>query len=562
MNLSQERKHMQKNGDLPEWFTTGGWQLFKKKYLYGVPTPRFQYRRIADTAASYLPEHLRDEYADKFFKMIWNGWVSLSTPVVANMGTDRGLPVSCAGAYVPDSINGIYSVKHETAMLTKNGFGTAGYVGDIRPRGSAITGGGTSTGVLPVLKSFFGDMDYVAQGQTRRGSWAGYLPLMHGDFDEVLQYLEGNPNGTNLGWTVDDETLKRLNNHDPEVVKRYADAMRAKMTTGKGYWFFPDKAMRKRPATYIKHGLDIKSPQLCNEIMLHSDSNHTYTCVLASMNIAKYDEWKNTTAVFDAIVFLDCVVSNFLDQAKNIPGLEKAVRCTEKGRALGLGVLGYHTYMLEHGIAFESFDSHVFNKNLFKDIRTQSEDATQYLGRLLGEPEWCKGFDRRNTHLLAIAPTKSSSVLMGGISEGINPVESFVYTQRTPAGEIDRIEPTFLALMKRKGRYNKKMIADIRDHNGSCQHVDWLSEREKEVFKTAFEINQNVIVREASTRAEFLDQWQSLNLFFGADEDEAVINDVHKKAFLDENILGLYYIRSTGEAIGKSASTESCESCQ
>lgn len=728
-SLSQERKRLQCEGKCPMWFSTGSWQLFKSKYLYDADNPFEQYQRIAKTAASHMPENERELWAETFFNLLWKGWLSPSTPVLSNMGTDRALPVSCAGSYIPDSINGIYKKRHTNAMLTKMGFGTAGYLGDIRGRGAPIHGGGKAVGVLPIMRSFWADMDYVAQGHTRRGSWAGYLPIDHPDFYEVLEYMEGNPNGVNIGWCVSDQNIKDMIAGDEDLNERYGAAMRAKMITGKGYWFFPDKANARRPMMYVDHGLTVKSPQLCllgstrilvsftpdgtnpfemridsiaamqqfqperelplyarsynvehgidewkqilnasvtgldseliavtegvtestvfstrqhkffevigqmevvaselrigdglftvdeegyvsklemidleddvpvyditvegnhnffangilvhncNEIMLHSgpipdepDINVDYTCVLSSMNVSRYDEWKNTTAVYDATVFLDCVVSEFIHRAKNglrgegpIAGLEEAIIGTERGRAIGLGVLGYHTYMLEHGIPFESFEGHVFNIELFKHLNKQSEQASKDLAIKLGEPAWCKGYGVRNTHRLALAPTKSTSVMMGGISEGINPVPAFVFTQRTPAGEIARIEPTMLALMKSRGVYIDEVIDDIRQRQGSVQHVDWLTDEEKNVFKTAFEIDQHAVVREASTRADYIDQWQSLNLFFGADESEDVINDVHVQAFLDKKILGLYYVYSTRDALGSSASKEECESCQ
>lgn len=707
--LSEERKKMQNEGSMPMWWSTASWQLFKDKYLYQANTPKEQYMRIASTASLHTtnPEYFKD----RFFDLIWKGWLSLSTPIMANMGTDRGLPVSCAGSYVPDTIDGIYKSKHETAMLTKMGFGTAGYLGDVRPRGSSISGGGTSSGVMPIIEGFQKDMEYVAQGSARRGSWAGYLPLEHGDFYEVCAYLESNPDSNNIGWCVSDEILNRLRAGDEDITDRYATAMRCKMITGKGYWFFTDKANAKRPATYVEHGLDIKSPQLCltydtkiqiasdcygsnkrevplgfiaekvqlmgsvvlpsfvlsyntetktqewkliedggktgevtelyeiedengnvikctpehkiwtdnrgyveaknlevgdmlivsnsalhikrvsqvhgeyvevyditvsdnhnfyannivvsncNEIMLHSSDEFTYTCVLSSMNLTRWDEWKDTDAPYIATIFLDCVVQEFLNKSKYISGLEHAVAATEKGRALGLGVCGFHSYLQEHMIPFESFDAHMINNKMFAKIRSDAESATKWLAEELGEPEWCKGHNRRNTHLIAIAPTKSSSVLMGGISEGINPDTAMVFTQRTPAGEIDRINPAFLKLMKERGQYNKKTVDTVRDSMGSVAGLDWLSDEEKLVFKTAFEINQRAVLRLASTRSKYIDQWQSLNLFFGADETEEEVNDVHAIAFNDPNILGLYYVYSKAGIQASNDKTE-CLACQ
>lgn len=554
--LSDERKRLQDEDLMPAHWSTGSWQLFKNKYLYQAANPKEQYQRIAATLAAHTPDP--SHWKEKFFDIMWTGWLSPSTPILANTGTNRGLPVSCAGSYVPDSIDGIYKAKHETAMLTKMGFGTAGYLGDIRPRGTPISVGGKSTGVLQVIEGFQTDMEYVAQGTARRGSWAGYLPIDHGDFFEVCTYLEQHPDGNNIGWNISDEFIERLKSDDEDAVKRYGKALKTKMVTGKGYFFFPQKAERKRPQWYVDQNLDVKAPQLCNEIMLHSSKDFTYTCVLASMNVELFDEWYGTDAVNTAIVFLDAVCQEFIERAKNIPGLEKAVAFTKNSRALGLGQCGLHSYMQKNMIAFESFDAHMVNNKVAKYIQDEAIKASEWLASVWGEPKWMKGYGRANTHLIAIAPTKSTALIMGGVSEGINPDTAMVYTQKSAGGEVDRVNPYLLKLMKEKGVFNKANVEDIRDRMGSVQHVTWLTEEEKLVFRTAFEINQHTIIRLAAARGKFTDQWMSLNLFFAAGEDEAYINEVHKEAFLNPDILGLYYVYSMA---GVQASRDECMAC-
>jgi ribonucleoside-diphosphate reductase alpha chain len=555
--LSEERKKLQEEGLAPEWYTTPGWQLFKEKYLYQANNPKEQYERIAATLAVHTPDP--HEWKEKFFNLLWKGWLSPSTPVLANVGTTRGLPVSCAGSYLEDSIDSIYKGLHETAALTKAGFGTASYLGDIRCRGSEISVGGKSSGVLPVLESYRQAMQYVAQGTSRRGSWAGYLPIDHGDFPEVCDDLLHNPDGNNIGWCVSDEFLERLKSGDEDAIERYQMAMKTKMITGKGYFFFPDKANAKRPEWYVKHGLDIKAPQLCAEIMLHSSKDYTYTCVLSSMNLAHYDEWKNTDAVFQATVFLDCVCQEFIERGKNVPGLEKAIAFTKNSRALGLGVCGLHTLFQKRRFVFGDLQSIMLNREVFKQLDSESKRASKWLAETWGTPKWMEGYDMANTHRIAIAPTKSTALIMGGVSEGINPDTAYVYTQRTAAGEVERINPELLELMKEKGVYSKKYIEEVRDAMGSVQGVDWLDEEEKAVFRTAFEIPQMAVLQLASQRSEFIDQWQSLNLFFAADEDESYINEVHKEAFKDPNILALYYVYSKA---GVQASKDECLACQ
>lgn len=554
--LSEERKKLQAEGNMPAHWSTGGWQLFKEKYLYQAANPREQYQRIAATLAAHTPDPAL--WKEKFFDVMWKGWLSPSTPILANCGTTRGLPVSCAGSYFPDSIYGIYQAKLETAILTKHGFGTAGYLGDIRPRGAEISSGGKSAGVLPVIEGVQKDMEYVVQGTARRGSWAGYLPVSHDDFDEVCSYLEQHPDGNNIGWNWYDSDTEKIRNGDPEALRKYQKLLKTKMVTGKGYFFFPDKVNRKRPQWYKDHNLDIKAAQLCNEVTLHSSPEYTYTCVLASMNALHFDEWKNTDAVFVATVFLDCVAQEFIERAKNIAGLEKAVAFTKKSRALGLGVCGLHSLFQSKMIAFESLEAHMLNRQLFKHIREEAEKATKWLAEQWGEPEWCKGYGRANSHLLAVAPTKSTALIMGGVSEGINPDTAMVFTQRSAGGEVDRINPFLLKLMKDKGVYSKALVERIRDNMGSIQQEDCFTEEEKLVFRTAFEIDQMAILRQAEARADYLDQWQSLNLFFAAGEDEEYISQVHQYAIESEKILGLYYVYSKA---GVQASKDECVAC-
>lgn len=557
--LSDERKKLQDEGLMPEWWSTGGWQLFKEKYLYNAANPREQYMRIARTLAAHTKDP--EVWTDKFFDIMWKGWLSPSTPVLANTGTTRGLPVSCAGSYIDDSIFSIYQAKQETAMLTKYGFGTSSYLGDVRPRGADIFGGGKSSGILPIIEGFQKDMEYVSQGTARRGSWAGYIPIDHGDFHEVVTYLEQNPDGNNIGWNVSNEFIERLQAHEPDAVHRYAKALKTKMVTGKGYFFFPDKVNAKRPKCYVERGLDVKAAQLCNEITLHSSIDYTYTCVLASMNLVHYREWVNTDAVQIAIVFLDCVAQEFIERAKNIRGLERAVAFTKKSRALGLGVLGLHSLFQKEMLPFESFEAHMLNTEIFRHMREQADIATQQIAQWWGEPEWLKGTGRANSHCLAVAPTKSTALIMGGGSEGINADTAMVFTQRTAGGEVDRVNPYLLALMKKKGVFNKRNVEEVRDAMGSVQGVNWLTDEEKLVFRTAFEINQHTIVRMAAVRGKFLDQWQSLNLFFSAGEDESYINDVHREAFLNPDILGLYYVYSKA-GVQASNDKNECLACQ
>jgi len=558
--LSIERKQLQAEGEIPMWFTTGGWQLFKDKYLYEAIGLKDTYERIARTAASHLPEEMQDDYQEIFFDLMWKGWLALSTPVLSNMGTNKGMPVSCSGQVVGDSINSFYLSYHEVAMLTQSGFGTSSYLGNIRPRGTSIGPGGTASGVVDVITSFVDDMRKVAQGTARRGAWAGYLPIDHGDFFEVADYLMHYPDDLNLGWVVTDDFIQRLEDNDKDAVLTFQRAMKVKAVTGKGYFFFVDKVNRQNPECYSIWDYKVHASNLCIEITLTSSDTETFTCVLSSMNASKYDEWKDTSAVRDSIVFLDCVAAEFVYLAKGKPGFEKAVKFTERHRALGLGVLGFHTYLQQNMIPFESFEAHMVNHEMFKRIKGDALEASKWMFENLpdtAEVPRCEG--RRNSHLLSVAPNTGSALLCGGVAQGIEPVVANLYNQPTAAGEIYRVNPVFLKLAKERNKFDDDLVDNLIESEGSVQHLDWLTDQEKLVFKTAYEIDQEVIIRLASIRQKYICQSQSLNLFFDADESEEYIAHVHKVAFLDPNIKGLYYMRTKA---GVQASKGECIACE
>ena len=881
--IREERLKLLEKKALPNWMTTNGYLLLKEKYLSDGETPKDRYKTIAKTLAKYTKNP--KEWEKKFFNEFWKGWTAASTPVLSNTGTNNGQSVSCSSAYIGDSIHDFYNTQTETALLSKNGFGTSGFLGDIRSRGEPISVGGKASGILPVFKDYVQLSRDVSQGSQRRGAWAGYVPIDHGDFWELVTFVLNNPDDANIGWVIYDSFIDKLIAGDLDAISRYQEALKVKCVTGKGYFWFPDKVNRLKPEWYKKYNLVNKSSNLCvapetqiltkngyipifelenqlidvwngeewsnvkirktgtnqrlikvktsagntlectpyhkfyifdgygkpykevraselapgdklckfdlpiiegekslnkayingfysgdgcltkegqrvylyhdkiklkeefqggsdwkvqpehkraykhyndlkdkffvptseysieskleclagwldsdgciykngtneqitgasvelnflrevqlmlqtlgvsskiskfreegfknlptndgtgnlkpfwckncfrllitsndsyklltlglnlrrlkikerlptrdakrfnvvteildegriddtycfsepkrhmgmfngmltgqcTEIDLHSDLEHTFTCILSSKNIAKYDEWKNTDSVFVSTVMLDCVCSDFIEKAKDIVGIEKAIRFTRKARALGLGALGFHTYLQKNKIAFESFEAHLTNTEIFSRIKSEAVKASEWMAKEFGEPEWAKGFNRRNTDLLAIAPNTSSALICGGVSQGIEPVYQNVYTQGSSAGEMNRINPVLLEVMKEKNVYSSSTLNSIIEKKGSVQHVDWLTEDQKLVFKTAFEIDQRAILRLASTRQKFICQGQSLNLFFAADEDEAYISEIHKEAFLDPNIKGLYYLRSLA---GVEVSKDECLSCE
>ena len=398
----------------------------------------------------------------------------------------------------------------------------------------------------------------------RRGASAWYYPIDGGDFDELAHYLETFTDGNNAGWCLTDEFRDKLLSGDKDAVNRWGKMLSCKGNVGSGYQFFVDKANRKAPQMYKDKSLKIKSSQLCSEITLFSDSDNTFTCVLASENLRKYDERPKMLA-FVGTVMLDCVASDFIEKAKEKGNMERAVRFTEQSRALGYGVMAFHTYLLDHSIVWGSLESKFTNIKMFSTIKSEATHATQWMAKVLGEPELCKGYGVRNTHLLAVAPTKSTALIVGSVSEGINPQVGFVYTQSTPSGEVFRIDPSFLQLIKDNGIYvseddkaTQDFLYDIISHKGSIQHRDEFTEHEKAVYRTAFEINPYDHLDLVSERQEYICQAQSCNVFL-ANTTAKEMSKLYLYAYLDKNILSLYYHYGLRDA--NIQTNVVCESC-
>lgn len=555
--LSEERKRLQSEGLLPEFYTTAAWQMFKSKYAVdGEQAVKGRFETIAKTLAKHTID--KEQFEKIFFDLMWSGKVSPSTPMLANTGTDRGMPVSCSGGYVADSIDGFYSARREVALLSKYGFGTSSYLGDIRQRGSNISIGGKASGILPELKAFVQTSRDVSQGANRRGAWAGYIPIDHGDFWEIVNYLHKNPDDLNIGWNISDDFIQKLESGDTEALARFKRSLKVKAETGKGYYFFVDKVNKQNPKIYQDKQLKVLASNLCTEITLYSNDDETYTCVLLSINASK---WGSITDedIRNAHIMLHCVAKEFIEKAEGVAGLEKAVLFTKKNMALGMGLLGWHTLLQEKMIPFESLEAQFLNTAIWKRISAETLKASQWLAEVEGEPENCKGYGVANSHRTSVAPNMSSAILMGGVSQGIEPIVANVFNQGSAVGEIERVNPTLLKLLKERDQYKPKVIQSIIDNKGSVQHLDFLTEHEKLVFKTAFEINQEVILRLASQRQKYICQAQSLNLFFDADEDEGYIAQIHKQAFLDPNIKSLYYMRTLA---GVQASKGECVACE
>lgn len=541
---SLERKELQAKGWLPHWYTTQAWQMFKERYaVEGEQAVLGRFKTIARVLASYLPAQYQKEYEQKFFDLMWNQILSPASPVLANTGTKRGMNVSCSGQYVEDSVWGFYEAMKETAMLSKYGFGTSGHFSDIRSRKSPISTGGTANGAKVVIDDFFTAAAKISHGGMRKGSFAAYTKMSSGDFYECLNSLRTDHKGKNYGWIIDDEFIELLKAGDKEANQRWQDALHVKLLTGKGYLFFPDKANRHRPQMYKDLGLDIKATNLCTEIMLHSSPEYTYSCILSSINLFKWDEIKGTDAIFTAMVFLDCLCSDFIANSEGVKGLEKVREFTIKGRAVGLGTMGFASYLQDHLIPYDSLEASYLNKEMFKALHDETLRASQWLAQELGEPEWCEGYGVRNTHRTAQAPTKSTATLMGSMSESTSQDPGWVYTLGSSVGELERIPPVFLKLMKERGVYNQDTLDRIIANLGSVQQEDWLSDKEKLVFRNAFETDPWATFRMARQRQKYLCQGQSLNFFLAeTPESEKQISDIMSACVLDEEILSQYYL--------------------
>ncbi len=914
--LSQERKLLQHRGGLPDWYTTTGWQMFKSKYqASGENAVYGRHKKIAHTLARHMPDS--KDWESRFFQLLWDGWLSPASPALANTGLERGMPVSCSGQYIEDSVESFYDNMRETALLSKQGFGTSADFSGIRPRGTSISRGGEASGPVEVINDFFTTAAKISQGGNRRGSIGAYLDIEHPDWDEACDQLFAEPSNKNYGWIIKDSFTERLLKNDPDAHRRFNKFMHTKLVTGKGYLFFVDKANRHRPAMYKEHGLDIKASNLCcvsadqrvvtdrgiktvgqlyaeggtnlvmgldgpskasamllprpdapivqietaegyrhkvtpdhrvwkkgfgwieaqhlvpgdklliqqaqglfgtnhkpdlaviaglvagdgtfanegntvcidlwegkntehaseieaviaalivdkplqtsaisapkfsgtgklrlssapltkvlaaegftkdtklvvpqfvwegtqptvegylrglymadgnlqvgadatcvilssnereflqdiqvlwanlgvktslcklsdgglrdfgpdrggvyetkpvwrllitsiqgsriahrvtrlgdfrkgdtadrflkniekpgyqqkmyatftglthlpnedaycltvdsethawtvngmvthnTEIMLHSSEELTYSCILASMNIVHWEKIKNSSAVFDSTVFLDCLCQEFIETSEEVPGLEKVRNFTVKGRAIGLGIMGFHSLLQSQMIPYESLQAQFLSTEIAKHLHDESLRASQYLAQVHGEPEWCKGFGVRNTHRTAYAPTKTTALLMGGVSESWFPDPGMVFDAGSSVGELRRITPIIYELMKERDVYNEDTIKSIIDKLGSVQHVDWLTEEEKLVFRTAFEMDQRVLLRHAVLRQKYTCQGQSLNFYVPEGGSEDLISELMTSVVLHPDCLSQYYIYSRSGVVV----SEECLAC-
>ena len=571
-----------KGEDYPAW---GDTDVYKKTisggYLYNGESPKEAYMRVAKTVARRL---YKPELADKFFQYIWDGWLCLASPVLSNTGTDRGLPISCFGIDVADSIQDIGQKNLEMMLLAKHGGGVGVGVNMIRPAGAKITGNGTSDGVVPFCKIYDSTILATNQGSVRRGAASVNINIDHPDFEEWLEIREpkGDVNRQSLNLhqcaVVGDKFMRRLNEGDKDARRKWGKLLQKRKATGEPYILFKGNTNKVNPKAYKSNGLKVHMTNICSEITLHTDESHSFVCCLSSVNLDKYDEWKNTNLIYDAVWFLDGVLEEFIQRAKNMKGFENSVRSAEKGRALGLGVLGWHSLLQKNGIAFESLLAQFKTREIFSKIKIETERASRNLAEIYGEPLWCVGTGKRNTHLRAIAPTVSNSKLSGNVSAGIEPWAANVFTEQSAKGTFIRKNKELKKVLRKIGIDNKETWDKILEDGGSVQgikqldgwfydHTGKLNKEEgesvKNVFKTFKEINQLELINQAGIRQDYIDQSVSLNLAFPSVATPKWINQVHLEAW-KRGIKTLYYMRTESVLrgdIAANAMNPDCVSC-
>jgi ribonucleoside-diphosphate reductase alpha chain len=583
--------------DFPLWANTEVYvKTISAGYLFGDEKPKDAYWRVSTTVARRLG---KPELSSKFFDYIWKGWLNLASPVLSNTGLERGLPISCFGIDVADSIHDIGSKNLEMMLLAKHGGGVGIGINQIRPAGSKITGNGTSDGVVPFTKIYDSTILATNQGSVRRGAASVNIDIEHGDFWEWLEIREpkGDVNRQSLNLhqcvVVPDGFMEKIDAGDKEARRRWVAVLRKRKATGEPYVMFKGNINRANPEAYKQNGLKVYMTNICSEITLHTDESHSFVCCLSSVNLAKYDEWKDTDLVYTATWFLDGVLDEFIQKAKFMRGFENSVRSAEKGRALGLGVLGWHTYLQERGIPFEGLSAQFETRKIFSQLKTESEKASRDMAHEYGEPLWCVNTGMRNTHLRAVAPTVSNSKLAGNVSAGIEPWAANVFTEQTAKGTFIRKNPVLEQFLKLINRNSKKTWDKILEDGGSVQGLDFiedyyvklatsildkdniitltkfdnLEEKDqdlfipvKNIFKTFKEINQLDLVKQAGVRQQYVDQAVSLNLAFPKEADTKFINKVHLEAY-KEGVKTLYYMRTESVLRGDIAAAATDPDC-
>jgi ribonucleoside-diphosphate reductase alpha chain len=563
----------EKSNRQPEikWLTDNSRKFLESGYLTEGITPEARIREIAENAEKILKI---DGFADKFYGYMAEGYYSLASPVWSNFGKQRGLPISCFGSHIADDMGDILFTQSEVGMMSKLGGGTSGYFGKLRHRGAPVKNNGKSSGAVHIMQLFEKMVDVVSQGSVRRGRFAPYLPIDHPDVMEFLEIgSEGNPiQELTHGVTVSDKWMEEM--RDGDVAKRtiWAKVLQSRSEVGYPYILFRDNVNNNAADVYKDKNLEIYASNLCTEIMLPSNENWSFVCCLSSINLLHYDKWKDTDAVETLTYFLDAVMEEFItklevfrdsddrDDKLTFDFMEKAYNFAKENRALGLGALGWHSLLQSKMLSFDSQEAFNLNSEIFKAIKDKSYKASEELATLFGEPEVLKGYGRRNATLNAVAPTTSSAFILGQVSQGIEPIWSNSYVKDIAKIKTTIKNPFLVKLLEEKGQNTNDVWRSIRDYDGSVQHLDFLSENEKDVFKTYPEIDQMTVIYQAANRQNHIDQGQSINVMVHPDMPTKDLNNIYMTAW-KLGVKSMYYQHSMNAA-QKFKQKKECTSCE
>jgi ribonucleoside-diphosphate reductase alpha chain len=542
------------------WLNKDSRKFLERGYLLEGETAEERILDIAKSAEQYLGI---DGFAEKFEEYMSRGFYSLSSPIWSNFGRERGLPISCFGSYIPDTMDGILGKLSEVGIMTKMGGGTSAYFGELRGRGESISSGGESTGSVHFMELYDKLMNVVSQGNVRRGSFAAYLPIDHLDIEEFLK-IKGDGHEIqemSIGVCVSNDWMRKMLDGDKEARKIWGLVIKKRFETGYPYIFFTDNVNDNAPQVYKDKGLKINHSNLCSEIFLSNDEEESFVCDLSSLNLENWDEIIETDAIEILTYFLDAVMTEFIDKTDGIKFMEAPRRFAIRQRALGIGVLGWHSLLQSRMIPFESMDAKFLNLEIWKAIREKSDKATQELAQLFGEPELLVGYGRRNTTTLAVAPTTSSSFILGQVSPSIEPLNSNYYVKNLAKGKFTYKNPYLISLLKEKDIDTLEIWKDILIRGGSVQHLSFLSQEEKDVFKTFGEISQKEIIIQAAQRQKYIDQGQSLNMLIPPNTKPKDVNELIIFAW-EQGIKSLYYQRSSNPSQELARSILTCSSCE
>ena len=571
LNARQSTISAKKNTENFKWLTEHSRNFLSAGYVTEGSSPEMRIREIADRAEEILKIK---GYSDKFYNYMSEGFFSLSSPVWSNFGKKRGLPISCFGSNISDDMGNILYTQSEVGMMSKLGGGTSGYFGNIRHRGAAVKNNGNASGAVHIMQLFETMVDVVSQGSVRRGRFSPYLPIEHNDISEFLNIgTEGNPiQELTHGVTVTNKWMTDMIEGDMSKRNIWAKVLQRRGEIGYPYIFFKDNANNGAPEVYKKNKYSINASNLCTEIMLPSNEKWSFVCCLSSINVLHYEKWKDTDAVETMVYFLDAVITEFvqklefyqkssdLDDSQTFLFMERAYNFAKQHRALGLGVLGWHSLLQSKMLSFNSQEAFNLNTEIFKLIKEKSYNASKKLAKIFGEPEVLKGSGRRNATLNAIAPTTSSAFILGQVSQGIEPIWSNIYVKDIAKTKTTIKNPFLVNLLENKGKNNKETWNSIRDRDGSVQHLDFLSDEEKNVFKTYSEIDQMDIIYQAANRQSYIDQGQSVNLMVHPDMSAKEINKLYITAW-KLGLKSLYYQHSMNAAQQFKQKKE-CASCE